>query len=253
MSESGATARAVPRTATRRHPASRRLRVVSAAAAEPRGGLFATMCVLVLAGGLMAVLALNTALAQGSFELHDLQARSGELADAQEALSQAVDAERAPAEVARRARALGMVPADSPAFLRLSDGTILGVAKAAHRDPDFAVVTAAAPTLAATQASPAPVRTVVNKGDLRITTLVSVRPSGEVVTTVTTVNAKTGTTTTRTTVTPPSERPDTAPTPGAGAPGAEQRSTDAPPADAPTPAGGPTGSPDPTAAPTPEE
>ncbi|GMA85430.1 hypothetical protein GCM10025868_06800 [Angustibacter aerolatus] len=34
-----------------------------------------------------------------------------------------------------RARALGMVPAGSPAFLRLQDGTVLGVAAAAKAPP----------------------------------------------------------------------------------------------------------------------
>lgn len=215
MSQSSATARAATRAVRRETPAQR-LRVVPGAAGEPRGGLFAALCIALLAGGLLAVLMLNTALAQGSFVLHDLQSRAGELDDTQEALTQAIDAQRAPGRLAQRARALGMVPADSAAFLRLSDGKILGVARAAGRSAGFAVVVAPVPvappkpttagpmptTAGSKPTSAAPSKTVVKKGTLTITTVVSVRPNGEIVTTVTTVDTKSRTTTTKTTVAP---------------------------------------------------
>ena len=214
MSQTSATARVAARAPVRRESSPQRLRVVPGGAGEPRGGLFAALCVTLLAGGLLAVLLLNTALAQGSFVLHDLQARSGELDDTQEALTQAIDAQRAPGQLARQARALGMVPADSVAFLRLSDGKILGVAKAAERDPGYAVVTAPVlvPARQPRPTAPAPKKTVVKKGSLTITTLVSVRPNGEVVTTVTTVDAKTRTTTTKTTITKSPRTSATSPT-----------------------------------------
>lgn len=216
MSQTSATARVAARAPVRRASSKQRLRVVPGAAGEPRGGLFAALCVMLLAGGLLAVLMLNTALAQGSFVLHDLRARSGELDDTQEALTQAIDAQRAPGQLARRASALGMVPANSVAFLRLSDGKILGVAKAAERDPGYAVVTAPAPVVVTVHqpgpTAPAPKRTVVKKGSLTITTLVSIRPNGEIVTTVTSVDAKTRSTSTKTTITKPPRTPATSPT-----------------------------------------
>ena len=43
---------------------------------------------------------LNTAMAEGSFTLHNLQSTSGELADTQDALTQAIDAQRSPANLA---------------------------------------------------------------------------------------------------------------------------------------------------------
>ena len=98
------------------------------------------MCVSLLAGGLLAVLVLNAALAQGSFELGRLQAASSELADQQESLTQSIDEQRSPERLASRARTLGMVPATSAAFLRLSDGEVLGVAKPASSDDGFSVV-----------------------------------------------------------------------------------------------------------------
>lgn len=107
------------------------LRVVRPPAAERGRTVFVVSCLLLLVAGLLSLLLINTALAQGSFTIHDLQARSDELGDREQALRQDIDVQAAPARLAARARALGMVPSQSPAFLRLSDGRLLGVAAAA--------------------------------------------------------------------------------------------------------------------------
>jgi hypothetical protein len=189
------------------------LRVVPAAMGKPGNGLFAALCMLLLTGGLVALLMLNTAMAEGSFTLNHLQNTSGELADTQQALTQAIDAQRAPANLAARAARLGMVPADSAAFLRLADGKILGVASPAKRDPGFTVVTApqVVPkgTGKAATAPQVPKTTVSKKGDVTTTTVVVTKPDGSVVTTVTSVNAKTKTTTTTTTTKAPATKPAT--------------------------------------------
>lgn len=125
----------------RRRPSTRGpLRVVRGGAVARRGG-FPAVCVGLLVGGLLTVLLLNAALAQGSFELGRLQATSSALADRQEALTESIDEQRAPANLARRAGRLGMVPAQSAAFLRLTDGKVLGVARPAEKDSTFTVVT----------------------------------------------------------------------------------------------------------------
>jgi hypothetical protein len=145
------TATARPLRSTRdRASAPRRLRVVAPPAAEGNG-VFLGLCVLLLLGGFVSVLVLNTAMAKGSFTIRDLQRQSDALTDTQDHLRQALDAVSGPGPLARRAQALGMVPAQSPAFLRLSDGTVLGVATKATADEDFSVVTE-------TQAAPRKVR-----------------------------------------------------------------------------------------------
>lgn len=206
MSQQTATARVAPRPTSRRAPAPQPLRVVPAAVGHPGNGLFAALCMLLLGAGLVALLMLNTAMAEGSFTLHGLQETSGELTDTQEALTQAIDAQRSPANLARRALALGMVPSDSAAFLRLSDGKVLGVAKAATKDPTFTVVTAPQATKpkGATTAKRAtePKTTVTTKGDVTTTTVVVTKADGSVVTTVTSVNARTRATTSTTTTKP---------------------------------------------------
>jgi hypothetical protein len=208
MSQQTAAARLTARAPARRTTQPQPLRLVPAAVGHPGNGLFASLCVLLLVGGLFALLMLNTAMAEGSFTLHRLQATSGELTDTQEALTEAIDAQRSPDNLASRALKLGMVPSESAAFLRLSDGKVLGVAKAAKKDPGFSVVSA---PQAASQGSSAkagatkstgPKTTVSTKGDVTTTTVVVTKPDGSVVTTVTSVNAKTKTTTSKSTTKP---------------------------------------------------
>lgn len=121
------------------------LRVVSGRAARSSGSVFAVLCALALAAGLLVLLLLNTSIAQRSFVLHDLQRTAANLSDRQDALRQQLTLESAPAVLARRAAAMGMVPAQSAAFLRLPDGAVLGVASRAQAGQRFTVVTATKP------------------------------------------------------------------------------------------------------------
>ncbi len=106
------------------------LALVAAARPAARGPLrrspFVAVVVSLLAAGLLGLLVLNTALAQDAFRLHTLKQESRALEDREEALRRAVEALQSPQELARRAAGLGMVPAGPPAFLRLSDGAVLG-------------------------------------------------------------------------------------------------------------------------------
>ncbi len=106
------------------------LALVPAARAAARGPLrrspFVAVVVSLLAAGLLGLLVLNTALAQDAFRLHTLKQESRALEDREEALRREVEALQSPSELAGRAAELGMVPAGPPAFLRLSDGAVLG-------------------------------------------------------------------------------------------------------------------------------
>jgi hypothetical protein len=147
MSQMTSTARVGARALNRPATTTPRLRVVTGAPLRRGDAAFGIVCAILLAAGLIGLLLLNTALAQGSFTLHDLQATSDQLTDAQAALNQSVDASRSPANLAARAVSMGMVPAQSPAFLRLSDGKVIGVATPASSGPGYTVVpmTASAP------------------------------------------------------------------------------------------------------------
>lgn len=156
MSQPTAHARPAPRPLPRRGSLAP-LRVVPAAIQHSGNGVFAGICMALLGLGLVALLMLNTALAQGSFQLKRLQAQSGQLTDTQEQLTQTIDDLRSPRTLAARAQEMGMVPAKSMAFIRLSDGAILGVAQPARAEQRLNVVTTPSdPPPAPLPAPPAP-------------------------------------------------------------------------------------------------
>jgi len=128
--------RPVPRTSPLRLVPQRR----SSAARAP----FVAAVVGLLAVGLLGLLALNTALAQDAFRLHTLDKGGKVLTDRQQVLERQVEALRAPAGLAGRAAGLGMVPGGPPAFLRLSDGAVLGSPSAGKASPSPAASPAAA-------------------------------------------------------------------------------------------------------------
>ena len=117
---------ALGRVAGGTSPARRRPRPAAGRTRRAAGrGPFAALVVLILAGGLIALLLLNTALNQGSFQLTRLQQQTDKLTDEQQGLQQQIGAWSAPDALSARARQLGMVPGGNPAFLR-DDGTVQG-------------------------------------------------------------------------------------------------------------------------------
>ena len=102
---------------------------------RPKGAArtpFVLLVVLLLGGGLIGLLVLNSALSEGSFKLDDLQDDVKSYTDEEQALQRDVDAYSAPDALQRRARELGMVPGGDPAFLN-PDGTVRGVPSAAQQ------------------------------------------------------------------------------------------------------------------------
>ncbi|WP_432124631.1 cell division protein FtsL [Streptomyces sp. C10-9-1] len=114
---------------------------------------FVLLVVLLLSGGLITLLLLNSSLSQGSFRLSELKKRTTELTDQQQALQRDVDGRSAPDALARRARELGMVPGGSPAFLD-TDGTVRGVPGEATAPPP--PPSAATPSSGTADAAPEP-------------------------------------------------------------------------------------------------
>lgn len=121
---------------------------------------FAALVLTVLGLGLVGLLVLNTSLQQGAFHARDLEGRAQALTDTREALQVEVAELREPQRVASRAAAMGMVPNDSPAFLRLSDGEVLG-----HATPASSAAAAAEFLTPPRAAHASPVRTGSSGGD----------------------------------------------------------------------------------------
>ncbi|MFI6488139.1 septum formation initiator family protein [Streptomyces sp. NPDC050564] len=106
--------------------AARLARLLPAGAGQAARTPFVLLVVLLLGGGLIGLLVLNSALSEGAFRLDDLQKDTKSLTDEEQALQRDVDAYSAPDALQRRARELGMVPGGDPAFLN-PDGTVKGV------------------------------------------------------------------------------------------------------------------------------
>lgn len=125
------------RPSVRRPP----LRVVQAppTAGSPLG--FALVCAALLGAGLLALLLLNTAVAQDSFGLQRLQDNARVLANQKQALIQNNDLAASPAQLSAKAWALGLVPASGTAFIELPSGKVLGVANPAPRVSPPTVIT----------------------------------------------------------------------------------------------------------------
>lgn len=150
MSQLTALPRPTARAARTAQPAARRttqsttprLRVVQAQdAAEHTGVGFVILCVLLLSGGLLALLLLNTNRAQESFAIQKLQATSASLTDEQQQLASEIDAQSAPQQLALRAQKMGLEPASKVRYVRKADGTVLGVAKRSGKDSTITVGT----------------------------------------------------------------------------------------------------------------
>lgn len=135
------------RTQARRQAAPS-LWLVPRQAIRPPTAPFVALVLCLLGGGLLGLLLLNTVIAEDSFRVQALQQRGAALQLRQQELQRDLDAFEAPGALAARARAMGMVPAGSPAFIRLSDGTVLGVPKPATSPQPVRILTrtpAAAP------------------------------------------------------------------------------------------------------------
>ncbi|GGW59086.1 hypothetical protein [Streptomyces griseoloalbus] len=113
---------------------------------------FVLLVVLLLGGGLIGLLVLNSALSEGAFHLDDLQRETKNLTDEEQALQGDIDAYSAPDALQDRARELGMVPGGDPAFLG-PDGKVKGVPGAASAVRAPLVL---APEALATASIPAP-------------------------------------------------------------------------------------------------
>lgn len=103
------------------------LRLVAPLAPDRVGrGAFVFIVLGVVAAGLMVVLIINTTVAQGSFELTTLKTERAALAERESTLNAQLAALSTPESLRSMARELGMVPSRNPAFLRVSDGVVLG-------------------------------------------------------------------------------------------------------------------------------
>jgi uncharacterized protein HemX len=126
-----------------------------------QGGLGRLPFMLILAGvlvaGLVGLLMLQTRVQEQSFEVRQLQTKATELSYRQAQLEAQVQQKATPAEIARQATSLGMVPNPYAVYIDVRTGSVLGTQKAVtgnevpyitYKSPEqkAAAAAAAAPT-----------------------------------------------------------------------------------------------------------
>lgn len=87
---------------------------------------FMMLVSLILIGGVAGLLAFNTSMQQVSFTATALESQAARLNAREQSLQMRLERLRDPQALAVRARNMGLVPPASPAFIRLSDGKVLG-------------------------------------------------------------------------------------------------------------------------------
>lgn len=87
---------------------------------------FVALCSLIMLGCLGALLGINILLTRGAYTEQQLTLQQTALTESEQSLSDEVAKAASPVQLGARARALGMIPNSSPAFIELSSGTIAG-------------------------------------------------------------------------------------------------------------------------------
>jgi hypothetical protein len=103
-----------------------RLTVVPRVRARSPRVPFVTLVSLLLVGGVVGLLMFNTTMQQNSFAATELEQHASDLTSREQTLRMELEVLRDPQVVAEKARALGMVDAGAPAFLK-ADGSVEGV------------------------------------------------------------------------------------------------------------------------------
>jgi len=87
---------------------------------------FVMLVSMLLVAGVAGLLTFNTSMQQASFAATVLEQQAVVLSAREQSLQMDLERLRDPQRMAEEARLMGMVPPSNPAFLRLSDGKVLG-------------------------------------------------------------------------------------------------------------------------------
>lgn len=85
---------------------------------------FAKFLTIVGLAGVLALLGVNTLLAEDAFKLSSLKLEAKAVADERDAINRKIDDHAAPENLAAAALALGMKPSDTPVFLNLTESKV---------------------------------------------------------------------------------------------------------------------------------
>ncbi|MEU6078831.1 septum formation initiator family protein [Micromonospora sp. NPDC047074] len=98
---------------------------------------FAGLVVLLVVGGVLGILLVNTKINENAFRLEKLQEQQAKLDVEQQQLRKQIADAEAPGNLEAQARKLGLVEAGEPAYIRLPDGKVIGVPQPADGQPSI--------------------------------------------------------------------------------------------------------------------
>ncbi|MFC3500441.1 hypothetical protein ACFOOK_05595 [Micromonospora krabiensis] len=115
-----------------------RLRVAPPAPVSVPRAPFAALIVVLVVGGVLGVLLVNTKINENAIRLEKLQQHQARLDLEEEALNKQIADSEAPGNLAAQARKLGLVESGEPGYIRLPDGKTIGVPQPATGQPSVA-------------------------------------------------------------------------------------------------------------------
>ncbi|MCL7455615.1 septum formation initiator family protein [Micromonospora echinofusca] len=98
---------------------------------------FAALVLVLVVGGVLGILLVNTKINENAFRLEKLQEQQAKLDVEQQQLNKEIADAEAPGNLEARARKLGLVEAGEPAYIRLPDGKVIGVPQPAEGQPSI--------------------------------------------------------------------------------------------------------------------
>jgi hypothetical protein len=96
---------------------------------------FVGMVLVLVVGGVLGILLVNTKINENAFKLEKLQQQQAKLDVDQQQLEKRIAESEAPGNLTANARKLGLVESDEPAFIQLPDGRMIGVPRPAGGQP----------------------------------------------------------------------------------------------------------------------
>ncbi|MFG2050084.1 hypothetical protein ACGFIW_21970 [Micromonospora sp. NPDC048935] len=96
---------------------------------------FAALIVVLVVGGVLGILAVNTKINENAFRLERLQQQQARLDLEKQQLDKQIAESEAPGNLIAEARRLGLVDAGEPGYIRLPDGKTIGVPQPASGKP----------------------------------------------------------------------------------------------------------------------
>ncbi len=116
---------------------SPRLRVAPPPPVRVPRAPFAALVVVLVVGGVLGILAVNTKVNENAFRLNELQKEQTDLDLRQQQLKREIDAAEAPGNLTAQARKLGLVESGELGLIRLPDGKLIGVPQPAVGQPSI--------------------------------------------------------------------------------------------------------------------